>query len=120
MSKKVASANSIVSFNILSTLILQGLTFFTAPIISRMLGADNYGIAAVYVTWVSLASTIFGLQTQSTLAPAQNEFTKSEQSEYQSSVLCLSGCAFVIFAIVVLLFARPISRALNPKEEFQY
>ena len=54
MSKKVASANSIVSFNILSTLILQGLTFFTAPIISRMLGADNYGIAAVYVTWVSL------------------------------------------------------------------
>ena len=63
-----------------------------------MLGADNYGIAAVYVTWVSLVSTIFGLQTQSTLAPARNEFTKLEQSEYQSSVFCLSGCAFVIFS----------------------
>lgn len=116
MSKKVASANSIVSFNILSTLILQGLTFFTAPIISRMLGADNYGIAAVYVTWVSLVSTIFGLQTQSTLAPARNEFTKFEQSEYQSSVFCLSGCAFVIFAIVVLFFQVPSQDALKMRK----
>lgn len=113
MSKKVASANSIVSFNILSTLILQGLTFFTAPIISRMLGADNYGVAAVYVTWVSLASTIFGLQTQSTLAPARNEFTEIEQSKYQSSVFCLSGFAFVIFSAIILLFESPISKALK-------
>lgn len=111
--KKVSNANSIVSFNILSTLILQGLTFFTAPIISRMLGAENYGVAAVYVTWVSLASTIFGFQTQSTLAPAQNEFTKIEQSKYQSSVFCLSGLTFFSFSIIVLLFAGPISKALK-------
>lgn len=113
MSKKGANTNTIVSFNILSTLILQGLIFFTAPIISRMLGTDNYGIAAVYVTWVSLAATIFGIQTQSTLAPAKNEFGELEQPKYQSSVFSLSMISFIGFAIIVLGFISPISKALN-------
>ena len=65
--------NTITIINIISTLFLQGITFISAPIISRLLGPDNYGIASVYITWVGLFSTVFGLQTQSTIALARKE-----------------------------------------------
>lgn len=107
------NVNTITFFNILSTLILQGLTFITAPIISRLLGVDNYGIASVYVTWVGLVSIIFGLQTQSTLAVARNEYSLVEQPKYQSGVLFLSILSYVILSAAVIIFINPISKVLN-------
>ena len=77
--KSNKSVNIITILNILSTLILQGLTFFASPIISRMLGPSNYGMASVYATWVALFSTVFGLQTQSTIAVARKEYPEEEQ-----------------------------------------
>lgn len=103
------STNKIAFFNILSTLILQGLTFFTSPIISRLLGTENYGIASVYVTWVAIFSAVFGLQTQSTIAIARNEFSKSEQRAYQSSIMSLSIFSYSIFTLLILMFLRPLS-----------
>ncbi len=107
------TTNTIVVFNILSTLILQGLTFFTAPIISRMLGTDNYGIASVYITWVSLASTILGIQTQSTLANARKEYPISEQNQYQSSVFSLSLITFFGIGFIIIILQKPILNLTN-------
>lgn len=105
--------NTITLVNIISTLFLQGITFISAPIISRMLGTDNYGIASVYVTWVGLFSTVFGLQTQSTIAIARKEYAESKQTEYQSSVLCLSILSYILFSIVLLIIDEPISRLMG-------
>ena len=102
-------SNKIVLLNSLSTIILQSLTFFTAPIISRMLGADNYGVASVYVTWVTLASMVFGIQTQSTLAIAKQEFSENEQTKYQSSVLALSSILYLFFSVVVMLLLSVVT-----------
>lgn len=65
------SKNKTTAFNIASTLILQGLAFFSGPIFSGILGTENYGIAAVYLTWTTLASTVFSLQAAGTLAVAR-------------------------------------------------
>lgn len=92
--------NKIVFFNILSTIVLQGLAFFAAPFFSRMLGASNYGIVTVYATWVSIISAVFGLQTQSTLAVARKDFTIEEQRKYQASCLVLSIISFVFFSVL--------------------
>lgn len=107
------SSNKITIYNISSTIILQGLTFIVAPIISRMLSPENYGIATVYVTWVSIASTIFGLQTQSSLAVARKEYDIKDQERYQSSVLFLSIVSFAIFSLAVCIFIRPLSGLLK-------
>ena len=38
------SANQLAFFNILGPVILNGVNFFTVPIFTRLLGAENYGI----------------------------------------------------------------------------
>lgn len=101
--------NTIAFFNILSTVILQGITFFTSPIISRLLGTSNYGIVSVYNTWVSLFAIVFGLQTQSSLAVARNEFGEEEQNKYQSSILLLSISTYITLSLIVLSLLKYIS-----------
>ena len=36
--------NKVAFFNILSTMLLRSISIITAPLFSRMLGADGYGI----------------------------------------------------------------------------
>lgn len=106
------STNKTIFFNVLSTAILQGLVFFTAPIISRLLGPENYGITTVYTTWVALFVAIFGIQTQSTIAVSRKEFA-NEQPQYQSSIMFLSLVVYIAFSLLALLLLRPFSQLLG-------
>ena len=106
----IISENKVTILNISSTIILQGLTFFSGPIFSSMLGPDNYGIVSIYLTWVSLASTVFTLQAGSTLAIARSNFPMERQKEYQSSVLSLATIAYSVFSVIILLGIAVISK----------
>lgn len=112
---KSNSMNKITMYNVLSMVILQGITLFTSPLFCWMLGTTNYGIVAIYNTWVSIISIIFGLQSQSTIAVAQNEYSKDKQKEYQSSILTLSIVCYFVFSVVMLIGIDPLSRLMNMK-----
>ena len=71
------SANKIVTLNILSTILLQGIAFFTVPIFTRMLGADQYGAYSVFFSWVGILTSLMGLGVPSTLAAGRYEFKDS-------------------------------------------
>lgn len=101
----IKSKNKITILNILSTLILQGLAFFTGPVFSSLLGTSNFGISSVYLTWVQLASTVFSLQAASTVAIARSNFPMDEQEKYQSSTLSLSTLAYLAFSVITLVAA---------------
>ena len=107
------SINKITMYNILSTILLQGVALFTSPIFSRMLGTTNYGIVAIYNTWISVISIVFGLQTQSTIAVARNEYGEDEQEKYQSSILSLSFVVYILFSIVMLILIEPMSKLMQ-------
>ena len=111
MNKK--SINKITLYNILSTIILQGVALFTSPVFSRMLGTKNYGIVAIYNTWVSVISIVFGLQTQSTIAIARNEYSVEEQEKYQSSILALSIISYMLISCVLFIFINPLSNLIQ-------
>lgn len=111
------NSNRIVFFNIISTVILQGLAFFSTPIFSRILGTENYGIVSIYVTWVSVISIVFGLRTNSTIAVAMNEYPQSDQVKYQSSILFLSIIGFLLFLLITLIFITPITYAIKLEKE---
>jgi len=100
---KKKSMNKITLFNIASTIILQGLAFFSGPIFSGLLGTNNYGIASVYLTWVQLASTVFSLQAAGTVALARANFPLNDQPKFQSSVLSLATLSYVVFSILTLI-----------------
>ena len=99
----IRSKNKITLFNIASTITLQGLAFISGPIFSSILGPGNYGIAAVYLTWVQIASTVFSLQAAGTVALARVNFPMEDQEKFQSSVFSLATFSFLIFSGVTLL-----------------
>ena len=95
--------NKITLMNIASTIVLQGLAFFSGPIFSTVLGTNNYGIASVYLTWVQIASTVFSLQAAGTIAVARVNFPLGDQEKYQSSVFSLATLCYVGFSALTLV-----------------
>ena len=94
--------NKITLYNIASTIILQGIAFLSGPIFSGLLGTSNYGVVAVYLAWVQIASIVFSLQAASTIAIARVNFPMEDQEKYQSSVFSLATLCYAGFAIVTL------------------
>ena len=111
--KNKKSLNKITLLNILSTFLIQGISIITAPIISRLLGTANYGIVSIYSTWVSIATILFSLQTQSTLNVARTEYPESEQIKYQSSLIFLSLLVFFVSTVLIGIFSKPLAAWLR-------
>ncbi|MEG2930371.1 MAG: oligosaccharide flippase family protein, partial [Ruthenibacterium sp.] len=95
-------ANRIAAYNILSTVVLNALSFLSSPIFSRMLGTQQYGIITIYSTWASFFLLLIGLQTTGTIGTAWANLPKEKHSAYASSVMALSGLSF--FAMLALVF----------------
>ncbi len=110
--------NRVSFFNILSTLLLYGISIFTAPLFSRLLGTGGYGNVSNYNVWVSTLAIAATLQTQGTLVNARVEYPEELQPKYQSSVMTLSFLVFAIVTGLVLLFLEPISSFLSLSKFF--
>ncbi len=107
------NTNKITLLNMVSTIILQGLAFFSGPIFSSLLDTNNYGIASVYLTWVNISSIVFSLQAACTISVARIYFPLEDQPKYQSSVLGLATVAYSCFSIVTILVVSFLSKILN-------
>lgn len=105
--------NRVAFYNILSTLLLRGISIFTAPLFSRLLGDSGYGVVRIYTIWTGVCAIAFTLQSQGTLVNARVEYPEEEQTKYQSSVMSLSLLFFLICSGLVLLFLDPVSQALQ-------
>lgn len=105
--------NRVAFFNILSTMLLRGISIFTAPLFSRLLGDSGYGVLQIYNIWTSALAIVFTLQTQGTLVNARVEYPEEEQRKYQSSAMSLSVFAFLVCSVLVLVFIGPISAFLE-------
>lgn len=105
--------NRVAIFNILSIVLLNGISFITAPLFSGLLGDSGYGVFKIYNIWASVVAILFTLQTYSTLVNARVEYPEEEQKRYQSSVMGLSVCLYLVCAGIVLVFLKPISALLK-------
>ncbi len=105
--------NRVAFFNILSTVLLRGISIFTAPLFTRLLGTGGYGVTQIYNTWVAVIAIVFTLQTQGTLVSARVEYPEERQRNYQSSVMFLSLMVFMLCSTMVLVFLGPISQRLK-------
>ncbi len=105
--------NRVAFFNILSVVLLNGISIITGPLFSRMLGTSGYGVLKIYNIWASVVAILFTLQTQGTLVNARVEYPEEEQDRYQSSVLFLSLLMFLVCTAVIGVFLHPLSRLLK-------
>lgn len=107
------SRNRVAFFNILSTVLLRGISIFTAPLFSRLLSTEGYGVVSIYMTWVAVLQILFTCQTYSTLANARIEYPEEKQKQYQSAAMSLSLITYLCFTAAVLLAIDPVSRLLQ-------
>ena len=105
--------NRVAFFNILSVVLLNGISLITAPLFSRILGDSGYGILKIYNIWASVIAIVFTLQTEGTLVNARVEYPESEQKRYQSATMGMSALLFLLCSGVVVLFLQPISNLLK-------
>ncbi len=105
--------NRVAFFNILSTVLLRGISIFTAPLFSWLLGDSGYGGLQIYNIWTSALAIVCTMQTQGTLVNARVEYPEEEQNAYQSAAMSLSVLAFLVCALVILVFLGPISAFLE-------
>ncbi len=105
--------NRVAFFNILSTVLLRGISIFTAPLFTRLLGTSGYGVTQIYNTWVAVIAIVFTLQTQGTLVSARAEYSLEDQHKYHASAMSMSVLLFTICSLVVLCFLDPIAELLK-------
>lgn len=105
--------NRVVFFNILSTMLLRGISLFTAPLFSRMLGTSGYGVVSIYTVWMGVVAIVFTLQTNGTLVNARVEYPEEQQHKYQSSVMSLSLIFWLLCSAVVVIFLPQVSVLLK-------
>lgn len=105
--------NRVAFFNILSTVLLNGISIITGPLFSSLLGTSGYGTLKIYNIWVSVIAIVFTLQTQQTLVNARVKYPEEEQRRYQSAAMGLSIFVFGLCGVLVFLFLQPISQLLK-------
>jgi O-antigen/teichoic acid export membrane protein len=97
MSKlKEKSISRVLLWQTAGKFVLQGISFFTAPIFTRLLTPSDYGQVAVYSAWVSLFSLFIGLQTHGSIANAKVKFGDDKIGAYLSSIMTLSVISFIV------------------------
>ena len=105
--------NRVAFFNILSVVLLNGISIITAPLFSRILGDSGFGILKIYNIWASVIAIVFTLQTQGTLVNARVEYPEEHQKRYQSATMSLSLLLFLVCSGAVILLMKPISGFLK-------
>lgn len=109
--KVIRNQNVVALLNILSTIILQGLAFFSSPYFSRTLGAANYGIVSVFNTWVQIISIVFFVRMNGAVVMGMTEYSPKEQAGYQSSILSLSILIGIGFSTLTLFVVACVDKS---------
>lgn len=101
--------NSTLFFNILAPIILSGISFFTIPIFTRMLGPTNYGYYTVYNSYQSILLIVMSLQTHSVISTASVYYKGENRDKCFSNAITVSLLFSLLVSALVFCFITPIS-----------
>lgn len=84
---------------------VRGLAFITIPIYTRLLTPAEYGLASVYIAWVSIFIIFINLNLKSSITRAKQEIELGgKYDEFASSIAFLSLCLFLFFLLIAIVF----------------
>ena len=92
---------------------LNFLSVISAPIFVRLMSTSEYGMAAIYFTWVSILSNIVGLRADASIQNAWSEFGERRLPAYVSSVSFLALCFFCLAFIACWCFGQPLASLMD-------
>ncbi len=109
---EIKSINKTAAFNMASTFILNGIAFITAPIFTRYLGPEQFGIVSLFTTWVSVISCFVALSINSAIGSGVYHFKKDYYS-FRSSILLLGLIIGGFVCLIAVMLIDPLSRILD-------
>lgn len=99
-----ASLSGRATLYTLGQLALNFLSVISAPIFVRLMTTSEYGMAAIYFTWVTILSNVIALRADASIQNACVEFGEDRLPGYVSSVATLALCSFaIVFSVVAAL-----------------
>lgn len=113
--EKTQTKNKVVKAGagyIIGNYLLKGITFLSAPIFTRLLSTDEYGIFGAYLSYESILYIIIGLALHSSIANAKYEY-KEKYNEYVSSVIVLVLMNTLVWLILANTFYGGLNKLLN-------
>ena len=96
----------------IGNILIKGINFLSLPIFSRLMSTEEFGVYNVFVSYDAFLSVIVGLALHSSIKSAHYEF-EGEIDRYTSCVSLVYIINALIFAIVGILFSKPISSFLG-------
>lgn len=110
------SENKTAIINIMSTIILQGIMFFTIPLFTRLLGSKQYGIYSVFNSWVVILTCFMGFGIHSSLGTGRYAF-KNNYSEFRNCLLLFSTIICAIEILFIIIVKKKLAYVLGYAEE---
>lgn len=99
----------------LGNILVQGVTFITLPIYTRIITPEVFGQYTLYTSWISIFSVFIGLQTAGSLSSGRVKY-KDEFDEFALTGLSLSTLFFIILVIITLFLKKYLSNILGISE----
>lgn len=103
------SVNTVTIINLISTFLLQAIAFFTIPIFSKILGAENFGYYSTFESWVKIIVSAMGLGVFSTLGPGKYKY-KDTYYQFCSSTLIFGTIIGIMMVLFGCLFSPILSK----------
>lgn len=116
--KENISSNKIVFYNMLSTVLLYIVSFFSAPIFSRILGTENFGIVQIYNTWLSVFTIVCGLESRGTLMIAKAHMDEKEYEKYCASIMSMTLAVASVILIIVFIFRGALGKIIGLEPQY--
>lgn len=85
-----------------SRVLIRGISFFTAPLFTRLLSTSDYGIASNFYSWANIVSCFAGLSLTTAALRGKVEF-KENYKEFLSAIQTLG----IISTLVCILIITP-------------
>lgn len=95
-----------------SNLVISSLSIITAPIFTRLLTTQDYGIAANFASWVNISLVIVGLGLSYTIGNAKIDFPDNLDF-FLASIQSLSSLFGIVILIFVIVFVDSISHFMG-------
>ncbi|HEL2327549.1 lipopolysaccharide biosynthesis protein [Streptococcus suis] len=106
MSKKSIVVSGLVYT--IGTILIQGLTFITLPIYTRVISQEVYGQFSLYNSWIGIVSLFIGLQLGGTLGPGWVRY-REKFDDFVSTIVVSSVVFFLPIWGLSFLLSNPLS-----------
>lgn len=104
--------NKTTALNISSTMLVQLILFITAPVFLRIMSTEQYGMYAIYNTWLGVFNAFMGFKLGGCVGLGKYKFEDSYNS-FRGSILFLGTIISIATVLVCSIFIKLLTIAIG-------